>query len=799
MAFWFVLIATVELKVTKERSQSEEEFNDSEISPIVHEGLGLVMLPDKILAQSDERIFQSVFMKVFTPEDPDQVCNLECTPVLEKIEEFLTIKTNPCFVEKMQIFKTTIVGKIVTPTITHCFAECLQSTRCFMMSFSSVTGVCYLQNDNLYRVDAIDENLTSKTTLLSCIFDEYNMTRAELCNNGNRLYTKVLSSVKKEHDDMLTGHFQKFEDILASYSLNVTQINRDKRGISWDTFNFLSDIPIVGHFYEILKSPADNKKLKTHLSDLEGRFQKFASTVESGFNSNKKYLEQVLEIVEEKSRLLHEAIQGVKCDVASLSSILIYQQSLEKHKRKIEQMFFATKHGNLKSSIPQTLSLQDLVTVTQNNPLFSDSLFIDHPEVLYRVGDLYLVKAQKHTNFQLFHFLLTTPKLKKGAIFQAYSPVKVPVRKESQNCFILKLEGTIIIKEGIFYEADTTDCSVEDDVIFCQQNFENRFSPSTQRLTCLNGDIDMCELEATECSTTMKYTRGGALIYSEKDILALDRRTTTELTVVSEIGKFSYFFPWSHFSMIQTDRKVIYASDNSITIKRITWKTPQEKVSFDEYLRKRVDDEVDKNITKLKSEIQATNLIVAREYAPNYLGLGVNKNKFLEISSGFSILITVISIVGCCGLCVCRKWKKQSSIMKAVFETVKTERNSKRALRSQRYDLNMEYAPLRPKIIREEIVPVGTTISLEDVIAEEVQPTTAAIEQEEFQPRESTVVDVSTQVYSRKTITRVEHLSIEGNKINACTQTSTERLGLEEMEIGSLVEDDHIHTIGLFD
>ena len=167
---------------------------------------------------------------------------------------------------------------------------------------------------------------------------------------------------------------------------------------------------------------------------------------------------------------------------------------------------------------------------------------------------------------------------------------------------------------------------------------------------------------------------------------------------------------------------------------------------------------------KLKSEIQATNLIVAREYAPNYLGLGVNKNKFLEISSGFSILITVISIVGCCGLCVCRKWKKQSSIMKAVFETVKTERNSKRALRSQRYDLNMEYAPLRPKIIREEIVPVGTTISLEDVIAEEVQPTTAAIEQEEFQPRESTVVDVSTQVYSRKTITRVEHLSIEGNK-----------------------------------
>ena len=109
--------------------------------------------------------------------------------------------------------------------------------------------------------------------------------------------------------------------------------------------------------------------------------------------------------------------------------------------------------------------------------------------------------------------------------------------------------------------------------------------------------------------------------------------TEAELTVVSEIGKYSYFFSWSHFSMIQTDRKVIYASDNTITIKTITWETPHEKISFDEYLRKRVNDEVDKNITKLKSDIQATKIIVAREYAPNYLGLGVGVNKKVKTNS----------------------------------------------------------------------------------------------------------------------------------------------------------------------
>ena len=44
-----------------------------------------------------------------------------------------------------------------------------------------------------------------------------------------------------------------------------------------------------------------------------------------------------------------------------------------------------------------------------------------------------------------------------------------------------------------------------------------------------------------------------------------------------------------------------------------------------------------------------------KDYRPDDLGLGVNKNKFVEVSSIFSIIVTIVSIVEFDLLCFYRR------------------------------------------------------------------------------------------------------------------------------------------------
>ena len=253
--------------------------------------------------------------------------------------------------------------------------------------------------------------------------------------------------------------------------------------------------------------------------------------VKTDITTTRRYLNDILEVVESGFSQIYSEIHGLKCDIVLLSSLMIFEQALKTHEMKLEQLFYATRLGRLKTSIPQTLSLEDLKIVVDNNPNFVDSLYHSNPEVLYRVGELYLVDAQRNDNQLLFHFLLTAPKIKEGSIFQTYQPVTVPVTNvESTLCFEVKLPKTILIKENKFFSADTTDCYIQHDVMFCQQDFEDIFSPSIQHLPCLYEETTQCPITATECRTKMVFTKAGGLLFSQNDILVMKRGESTRLT-----------------------------------------------------------------------------------------------------------------------------------------------------------------------------------------------------------------------------------------------------------------------------
>lgn len=676
-------------------------------SPIVKEELGIVLLPSNILAQSSENLYQSVFYKLETPMPPPSACTLPCNPDLERIKEIVLLNQNETCWNQMTIVKLSTIDITTEESEYECFLQCLLNLKCEVVSYDMTNKQCWTQDRNYYRQDLVDTTVRSKTALLECILDHFNESRASLCQNRNELYERVLEPMKSNHEKDVDRLIQKFMDVKRAYSLDVKQLNnhsnnsRNKR--SWEAFDFLSDIPIVNHFYEILKSPAENKKIRAHLKSLEKRFKAFAIAVQTNVENTRKFQEAVLEIIEVNIQSLNEKIFGLKCDVASLGILITYQQRLQHHIAKLEEMVFAPRHGRLQASIPQTLTMKDLQLIVTNNVNYKSTLYQQHPEVLYRVGHLYLLELSKANTHLLFHFLLIAPKLQLSGLHRTYTPVKVPITAKTIDvCFEANLPPTILLKEGNFYAADTTDCNSEDDITFCQQDFEDRFSPSLQAIPCLDtgADASTCPMIEVPCENKMVFTKAGALVYSRLPVLAMRRHETSKLEVISQSNsQFSYFLKWTDFSMVQTDRSVMYALDNGLTVKSLKWKSPDQAVQLDRYLEVKSLESFNKNVSNLKKLLENTTDIVFQEFQDDYMGLGVTKNKFQEICSTVSIILTILSVLVFIGLCCWKRVQKHSEILRAALRSVNIRRQEERELRER-----MQYVEMSPvpRVIVEE-------------------------------------------------------------------------------------------------
>ena len=289
----------------------------------------------------------------------------------------------------------------------------------------------------------------------------------------------------------------------------------------------------------------------------------------------------------------------------------------------------------------------------RNNPGYKDTLFLDFPELLYRVGDLYLLQVSKNNNSMLFHFLLTAPKIKQGSLYQTYT-----------------------------LSADITDCTEKDDVLFCQQDFSDRFSPSVKELHCLNNKTEHCKMKEVDCTTKMVFTKAGALVFSFKDILGLERTDATKLTLVSMEGKYSYFLGWSKYQMIQSDQKIIYSIDNKLTVRNLSWTEPKQALDFSSYLRKKSLESVKNNVTQLRGLLDNTTELVAEDYKTGYLGTDFSRRDFNEVSGLVSIVSTILTVLGLILICSSKSIRRHSRMLKLLIATTKQERQDARLQKS---------------------------------------------------------------------------------------------------------------------
>ena len=275
---WTILAS---LSLTKDKEPPEYTLTAD--SPIVHENLGLVLLPSYILAQSTSTIFQSVFLKLESPRPPSKICDLECTPDVEVIKKMLRPQCG-CWISKMVVVRAGVLEELTIPALEDCFIYCLLNGLCRAITYDNHNHNCILRTGNFYRVNAVDPSLTSSTARMDCIFENHSTSKDKLCGHENELFTTVLEAMTEQHSQLVDRYFTKFEDVKRAYDLNLTKVQSSagdihKRGLGWSDFDFLSDIPVLGHFYEILKSPSENRKLKDHLRQLSTKFNQFVAVM----------------------------------------------------------------------------------------------------------------------------------------------------------------------------------------------------------------------------------------------------------------------------------------------------------------------------------------------------------------------------------------------------------------------------------------------------------------------------------------------------------------------------------------
>ena len=168
----------------------------------------------------------------------------------------------------------------------------------------------------------------------------------------------------------------------------------------------------------------------------------------------------------------------------------------------------------------QILNIRDLRTVALGKEEFNYTIFVEHPEILYRVGNLLLANVVNNRNFLVFHFVLIAMELTLESMHQTFEINQVPMSMSNMtSCLLTKILEILFVKDSIYYEANMSECQEQNDIIICNKKLEDIFSPSIKRFECLNRNLDNCLILSIECHDVIKFTKSGSLIHSQSQIL----------------------------------------------------------------------------------------------------------------------------------------------------------------------------------------------------------------------------------------------------------------------------------------
>ena len=124
--------------------------------------------------------------------------------------------------------------------------------------------------------------------------------------------------------------------------------------------------------------------------------------------------------------------------------MVAYQNILQTFQLRLQELFYAVKHGKLITDTTHILHIKDLQFIAWENEEFNNAIFSIHPEILYRVANLLLANVVNNENFLVFHFILIAPELKLENIHQTFKITQVPISTANMTSCLLTEAPEII-------------------------------------------------------------------------------------------------------------------------------------------------------------------------------------------------------------------------------------------------------------------------------------------------------------------------------------------------------------------
>ena len=319
-------------------------------------------------------------------------------------------------------------------------------------------------------------------------------------------------SVIQEHNHLMTHYRTKFNDIVQAYQLKATP-TKHKRSID----EVLKSITIVSHLYGIFSSPWETRKLKKHVEELQARFQSFADRITAFAKSTSSTQEELLEVLYHTTDQIHAELEYVDCSLRSIATTIVFQNTLRQSQQEVETLLFALTQGKLEAEVGQILEMDVVKTIVKSSRQLNNTIYATHPELLFRVGRMVLTAFIETPENYNFHFVLATPNLRRNTLHQMYEVIQVPITNKDPDesmCMKVHLPSTIFKVDDKFYTADLSDCIKHNTLLVCVQDMADQFSPNFKEIRCLNGNISECEMHLASCEPEMKFTKAGALVFS---------------------------------------------------------------------------------------------------------------------------------------------------------------------------------------------------------------------------------------------------------------------------------------------
>ena len=384
---------------------------------------------------------------------------------------------------------------------------------------------------------------------------------AETANLGIHNMKSMHKSLFRSLEERINGFLGSRTKILESYLVNRSDtsegagdIKREKRGIFPMILGAGISLAIGGiteyQLYKINKHVSENTE-SIHLMKLKVRHMEQAINILDN---------KVIGFITEITDKLEAYFNDFECNQFYEALTHRLTNQMLEYMRAIDDILWTALSGaNNLLLTPRMIGLDILEKVVKDNKIFQDTVFNEHPYLLYSLATIHLLDIEGE--LELAHFVLSVPMVIGNDNVGVFLTSQVGMSVDEGFCVYYYLPKYLYKKEGIFYEFSLEDCKHHNDLHVCPpENFSNVTS-------CVHYQGITCGFKRRKCLNYYQYdmSDAGILIRNnrDKDTFSIDIAGLASIVTLTPAG--TVYLGWGSVAAVQIGTSLIRSPDVETT------------------------------------------------------------------------------------------------------------------------------------------------------------------------------------------------------------------------------------------